>query len=159
MTQAVIYDPAHNDLFTATRGHGAYLNDRRIRVSKRLTLQQSLLATAFPLRETQHIDTYVAMLRSLTAKTSGVRSAGASSLDLAYVAAGQLDALWEFALEPWNIAAGSLLITEAGGLVGDFQGNTGYLESGNIVAGNPKVFSHLILALAPHLTPALKGKL
>ncbi len=158
MTQAVIYDPVHNDLFTATRGHGAYLNDRRIRVSKRIKLQQSLIASGFPFRQFEHIDTYLAMLRTLTPTTTGQRRSGAATLDLAYVAAGQLDGLWEFGLGPWDIAAGSLLITEAGGLVGDFEGNSGYLASGNIVAANPKVFAQLIQALAPHLTPGLKSK-
>ena len=158
LTQAVIYDPVHNDLFTATRGNGAYLNDHRIRVSKRVKLQQSLLATGFPFRQFHHIDTYLAMLRDLTPKTTGLRRAGAATLDLAYVAAGRLDGLWEFGLGPWDIAAGSLLITEAGGLVGDFEGNGSYLRSGNIVAGTPKVFAQLVQALAPHLTPGLKSK-
>ena len=98
------------------------------------------------------------MMRDLTQKTTGLRRAGAASLDLAYVAAGRLDAFWEFGLAPWDIAAGSLLITEAGGLVGDLEGNTGYMESGNIVAASPKIFSQLIQALAPHLTPGLKSK-
>ena len=158
ITQAVVYDPTHNYLFTATRGHGAYLNDHRIRVSKRLHLNQCLLGTGFPFKEFSHVDTYLAMMRDLTQKTTGLRRAGAASLDLAYVAAGRLDAFWEFGLAPWDIAAGSLLITEAGGLVGDLEGNTGYMESGNIVAASPKIFSQLIQALAPHLTPGLKSK-
>jgi myo-inositol-1(or 4)-monophosphatase len=158
VVQAVIYDPVRNDLFTATRGHGAYLNDHRIRVSKRIKLQQSLIGTGFPFREFAQIDTYLAMFRELTQKTTGLRRAGAATLDLAYVAAGRLDGFWEFGLSPWDIAAGSLLITESGGLVGDLEGNSGYLESGNIVAANPKVFSQLIQALAPHLTPILKGQ-
>lgn len=156
--QAVVYDPVRNDLFTATRGHGAYLNDHRIRVSKRIKLQQSLIGTGFPYREFAQIDNYLAMFRELTQKTAGLRRAGAATLDLAYVAAGRLDGFWEFGLSPWDIAAGSLLITESGGLVGDLEGNSGYLESGNIVAANPKVFSQLIQALAPHLPPGLKGQ-
>jgi myo-inositol-1(or 4)-monophosphatase len=159
VTQAVIYDPVRNDLFTATRGHGAYLNDHRIRVSKRIKLQQSLIGTGFPFREFAQIDTYLAMFRDLTQKTTGLRRAGAATLDLAYVAAGRLDGFWEFGLSPWDIAAGSLLITESGGLVGDLEGNSGYLESGNIVAANPKVFSQLIQALAPHLTAQLRSPL
>ena len=158
LTQAVIYDPVRNDLFTATRGHGAYLNDRRIRVSKRIKLQQSLLGTGFPFREFAYIDTYLAMFRDLTQKTTGLRRAGAATLDLAYVAAGRLDGFWEFGLSAWDMAAGSLLITEAGGLVGDLEGNSDYLESGNIVAGNPKIFAQLVQALAPHLTPTLKSR-
>ena len=98
------------------------------------------------------------MFRDLTQKTTGLRRAGAATLDLAYVAAGRLDGFWEFGLSPWDMAAGSLLITEAGGLVGDLEGNGGYLESGNIVAGNPKIFAQLIQALAPHLPPALKSR-
>ena len=156
LTQAVIYDPVRNDLFTATRGHGAYLNDHRIRVSKRIKLQQSLLGTGFPFKEFSLVDSYLAMFRDLTRKTAGIRRAGAATLDLAYVAAGRLDGFWEFGLGPWDIAAGSLLITEAGGLVGDLEGNGGYLESGNIVAANPKIFSQLVQALAPHLTGKLK---
>jgi myo-inositol-1(or 4)-monophosphatase len=158
LSQAVIYDPVHNDLFTATRGRGAYLNDKRLRISKRTNLQKSLIGTGFPFREFSHIDSYLAIFRDLTQKTSGLRRAGAATLDLAYVAAGRLDGFWEFGLSPWDMAAGSLLITEAGGLVGDLEGNGGYMESGNIVAGNPKIFSQLVQALAPHLTPNLRTK-
>jgi len=157
LTQAVVYDPVRNDLFTASRGRGAYLNDHRIRVSRRTRLAQSLLGTGFPFREFSRVDTYLAMFRDLTQKTSGIRRAGAATLDLAYVAAGRLDGFWEFGLSPWDMAAGSLLIVEAGGLVGDFEGNSGYLESGHIVAGNPKVFAQLIQALAPHVTDTLKS--
>ncbi len=158
LSQAVIYDPVHNDLFTASRGRGAYLNDKRLRISKRIKLQKSLIGTGFPFREFAQIDAYLAMFRDLTQKTAGLRRAGSAALDLAYVAAGRLDGFWEFGLSAWDMAAGSLLITEAGGLVGDLEGNGGYLESGNIVAGNPKIFSQLVQALAPHLTPALKTK-
>jgi myo-inositol-1(or 4)-monophosphatase len=156
VTQAVIFDPCHNDLFTATRGVGAFLNETRLRVSKRAQLKPSLIGTGFPFREIEHIDTYLAMLRDVMRNTSGARRAGAASLDLAYVAAGRLDAFWELGLSPWDMAAGALLITEAGGLVGDLEGNAGYLESGNILAGNPKVFGQMIQLLARHLTPALK---
>ncbi len=159
ITQAVVYDPVHNDLYTATRGAGAYLNDHRIRVSKRLHLDQCLLGTGFPFRQFDHVDAYLAMFRELTQKTSGLRRAGAATLDLAFVAAGRMDAFWEFGLGTWDIAAGSLLVTEAGGLVGDLEGNGGYLESGNVVAGSPKIFSQLIQTLAPHLTPALKKQM
>ena len=158
LSQAVIYDPVHNDLFTASRGRGAYLNDKRLRISKRINLQKSLIGTGFPFREFSQIDDYLAMFRDLTQKTAGLRRAGSAALDLAYVAAGRLDGFWEFGLSPWDMAAGSLLIIEAGGLVGDLEGNGGHLESGNIVAGNPKIFSQLVQALAPHLTPALKTK-
>lgn len=156
LSQAVVYDPVRNELFTASRGRGAYLNDHRMRVGKRSRLQGCLLGTGFPFKEFSQIDHYLAMFRDLTQKTSGVRRAGAATLDLAYVAAGRLDAFWEFGLAPWDMAAGSLLITEAGGLVGNFLGNSGYLESGNIVAANPKLFSQMIQALAPHLTDSLR---
>jgi myo-inositol-1(or 4)-monophosphatase len=158
LSQAVIYDPVHNDLFTASRGRGAYLNDKRLRVSKRISLQKCLIGTGFPFREFANVDAYLAIFRDLIPKTSGLRRPGAATLDLAYVAAGRLDGFWEFGLSPWDMAAGSLLITEAGGLVGDLEGNSGYLESGNIVAASPKIFAQMIQALAPHLTPALKSR-
>lgn len=156
LSQAVIYDPIRNELFTATRGRGAYLNDHRMRVSKRSSLQGCLLGTGFPFKEFDSMDTYLAMFRDLAQKTSGIRRAGAATLDLAYVAAGRLDGFWEYGLSPWDMAAGSLLITEAGGLVGDFLGNGTHMESGNLVAGNPKLFSQLIQSLAPYLNDKLK---
>ena len=156
LSQAVIYDPIRNELFTATRGRGAYLNDHRMRVSKRSSLQGCLLGTGFPFKEFDSIDNYLAMFRDLAQKTSGIRRAGAATLDLAYVAAGRLDGFWEYGLSPWDMAAGSLLITEAGGLVGDFLGNGTHMESGNLVAGNPKLFSQLIQSLAPYLNDKLK---
>ncbi len=156
VTQAVIYDPSRNDLFTASRGHGAYVNDQRMRVSKRDSLKASLLGTGFPFRQLEHLDAYLATLRHMMNSASGVRRAGSATLDLAYVAAGRLDGFWEFGLSPWDMAAGALLITEAGGLVGDLSGENRYLETGNIIAGNPKVFVELLQAISPHLTPALK---
>lgn len=157
VTQAVVYDPARNDLFTATRGRGAYLNDTRIRVSKRTRLTGSLIATGFAHRQLDHLETYLAMLREVMGHAT-VRRAGSAALDLAYVAAGRLDAFWELGLGPWDVAAGSLLIAEAGGLIGDLEGNSGYMTSGDVVAGAPKVFVELLGALAPHLTPALKTR-
>jgi len=156
LSQAVIYDPIRNELFTASRGRGAYLNDHRMRVGKRTKLQGCLLGTGFPFKEFSVIDTYLAMFKDLAQKTSGIRRAGAATLDLAYVAAGRLDGFWEFGLAPWDMAAGCLLITEAGGLVGDFSGNNSYLESGNIIGANPKLFSQLIQSLAPHLNDKIK---
>ncbi|HET7597944.1 MAG TPA: inositol monophosphatase family protein [Burkholderiales bacterium] len=157
VTQAVIYDPGRNDLFTATRGRGAFLNETRIRVSKRAQMKPSLIGTGFPFRQLEHVDAYLAMLRDVMHNSAGVRRAGAASLDLAYVAAGRLDAFWEIGLSAWDMAAGALLITEAGGLVGDLEGNPGYLESGNILAGTPKVFAQMVQMLARHLTPALRS--
>jgi myo-inositol-1(or 4)-monophosphatase len=156
LTQAVVYDPGRNELFTASRGRGAYLNDRRLRVSKRIRLTGALIGTGFPFRELKHLDAYMDMFRDIVKNTAGVRRAGAASLDLAYVAAGRLDGFWEIGLSPWDIAAGNLLIQEAGGLIGDFEGNDGYLDSGNVVGGNPKIFAQLIKILAPHLTSALR---
>ncbi|HEX6004273.1 MAG TPA: inositol monophosphatase family protein [Burkholderiales bacterium] len=156
VTQAVIYDPGRNDLFTATRGRGAFLNETRIRVSKRAQMKPSLIGTGFPFRQLEHVDAYLAMLREVMHNSAGVRRAGAASLDLAYVAAGRLDAFWEIGLSAWDMAAGALLITEAGGLVGDLEGNPGYLDSGNILAGTPKVFGQMVQMLSRHLTPALR---
>jgi len=156
ITQAVIYDPSRNDLFTATRGRGAFLNDQRIRVSKRTHLRSSLIGTGFPFRQLEHVDAYLVILRDMMKGAAGVRRAGSATLDLAYVAAGRLDGFWEFGLSPWDMAAGALLITEAGGLVGDLNGENLYLETGNIVAGNPKVFVELLRTISPHLTPVLK---
>lgn len=158
ITQAVVFDPVHNDLYTASRGRGAYLNDTRIRVSKRTQLKGSLIATGFPFREHQHIEAYLGMLRDMMKNTAGVRRPGASSLDLAFVAAGRIDGFWEIGLSPWDIAAGALLITEAGGMIGDLEGNSGYLERGNVIGGTPKVFAQLVQLLAPHLTPGLKSR-
>ena len=156
ITQAVIYDPWRNDLFTASRGRGAYLNDQRIRVSKRANLAASLIGTGFPFRQLEHLDAYLAILRDMMGGAAGVRRAGSAALDLAYVAAGRLDGFWEFGLSPWDMAAGALLIMEAGGLVGDLAGENRYLETGNIIAGNPKIFVELLHAISRHLTPTLK---
>ncbi len=156
LTQAVIYDPTKNDLFTATRGRGAYFNDRRLRVSKRTELADCLIGTGFPYTRFEHLDAYLAIFRDLMQKTSGLRRPGAASLDLAYTAAGRYDGFFETGLKPWDIAAGCLLITEAGGMVGDLQGNDGYLKSGHICAGNPKVYEQMLQVIAPHLTDGLK---
>jgi len=157
LNQAVVYDPTSNDLFVASRGRGAYLNDHRIRVSKRTRLADSLIGTGFPFREFSHIDAYLSMFKDLIPRTVGIRRPGSAALDLAYVAAGRYDGFWEIGLSPWDIAAGCLLITEAGGLVGDLEGNDTQLQSGNIVAGNPKVFGQLLQVIAPHLTEELLG--
>jgi myo-inositol-1(or 4)-monophosphatase len=157
VSQAVIYDPNRNDLFTATRGRGAFLNDQRMRVSKRTHLKSSLLGTGFPFRQLEHLDVYLAILRDMMKNATGVRREGSAALDLAYVASGRLDGFWEFGLAPWDMAAGGLLITEAGGLVGDLAGENRYLETGNIVCGTPKVFVELLKMIEPHLTPALRA--
>jgi myo-inositol-1(or 4)-monophosphatase len=152
----VIYDPTRNDLYTASRGGGAFLNDRRLRVSKRDRLIDGLIGTGFPFRMFDYIDPYLAMLKDLMTKTAGVRRPGSAALDLAAVAAGRLDGFWEIGLSPWDMAAGVLMITEAGGMVGDLEGNEKYLERGQIVAGNPKIFAQLLQVIHPHLTDKLR---
>lgn len=143
-TQAVIYDPNRNELFTATRGAGAFANDRRMRVSRRERITESLIGTGFPYSKVDSLERYIAMFRKVTLNCAGIRRPGAAALDLAYVAAGRFDGFWEMGLSPWDMAAGILLVTEAGGLVGNFSGETGYMESGEIIAGNPRVFAQLV---------------
>ena len=149
--QGVIYDPLRNELFTATRGEGALLNNRRIRVSRQPGLEGALLGTGFPFREKAYLDTYLATFKTLIEGTAGIRRAGAAALDLAYVACGRLDGFWEFGLKEWDMAAGALLITEAGGMVGDMHGGDTYLQTGAIVGGTPKVFLELLKRIKPHL--------
>src|SRR5512143_105739 len=144
ITQAVVYDPTRNELFTASRGRGAFLNERRIRVSRRSKLSECLIGTGFPFRSFEHLDEYVRMFRAVTEHTAGIRRPGAAALDLAYVAAGRLDGFWEIGLSPWDMAAGSLLMLEAGGLVSDFKGEPAYLDEGRIVCGAPKIFPQLL---------------
>ena len=141
--QAVVYDPTRNELFTATRGRGAFMDDRRLRVSNRAHLRDSLIGTGFPFRQLEHLDEYVQMFKRITEETAGIRRPGAAALDLAYVAAGRLDGFWEFGLSPWDMAAGSLLIQEAGGMISDFDGGPDFLSSNHVVCGSPKVFEQL----------------
>ncbi len=150
LDQAVVFDPTRNELFTASKGAGAFLNDRRIRVSKRIRLSESLIGTGFPFRQFDHIESYLGAFRELTQKTDGIRRPGAAALDLAYVACGRLDGFWEFGLQPWDIAAGALLIQEAGGLISDLAGESAYLDSGNVVAGAPKIFGQLLPIVQSH---------
>jgi myo-inositol-1(or 4)-monophosphatase len=150
ITQGVIYDPVHNDLFTATRGRGAFLNDHRMRVSRRQHLKDCLIGTGFPFRDGSDLEAYVAMMRAMMAATAGLRRPGAAALDLAYVAAGYYDGFWEIGLNPWDVAAGSLLITEAGGLVGDLDGENQYLYAAQVIAANPRIFAQMVKLLAPH---------
>jgi myo-inositol-1(or 4)-monophosphatase len=154
--QAVIYDPLRDELFTASQGQGAMLNNRRLRVSQRNGLDGALLGTGFPFKQQQHLDTYLATFRALFPMTAGIRRAGAASLDLAYVAAGRLDGFWELGLSPWDIAAGILLIQESGGLVSDFSGGNEYFRTGNVIAGNPRVFKEISQAIAPHIPDTLR---
>ena len=158
LEHAVVLDPVRQEEFTASRGRGAALNGRRLRVSARKSLDGALLGTGFPFKDGQmdNLDSYLKMFRSLVGQTSGIRRCGAASLDLAYVAAGRYDAFWEFGLAEWDMAAGSLLIQEAGGLLSDFTGGHQFLEKGHVVAGNPKCFKAVLTAIQPHLTPAMK---
>tara|TARA_B100000686_G_scaffold160661_1_gene168328 strand:+ start:62 stop:868 length:807 start_codon:yes stop_codon:yes gene_type:complete len=155
LTQAVIYDPIGNELFTASRGRGAYLNDHRLRVSKRTQLSECLIGTGIPFRDLTHTDAYLAMLKDILPRVAGIRRPGSAALDLAYVAAGRYDGFWELKLEPWDMAAGCLLITEAGGLVSDLEGNETYMNSGHIIAGSPKIFGQLLKIISPHVTKQL----
>lgn len=148
LTQAVVYDPGKNELFTASRGRGAFLDDRRMRVSKCIRLQDALVGTGFPFKEVSRLDLYMRQLRAMMTSSAGVRRAGAAALDLAYVAAGRLDAFWEMGLSRWDMAAGALLIQEAGGLVSDLQGGADFLDRGEIAAATPKVLPQLLEMLA-----------
>ncbi len=140
----VIFDPVRNDLFTASRGGGAFLNERRIRVSKTLNIKDALLGTGFPYKEFANFDRYLAVFKEMTEKSAGVRRPGAAALDLAYVACGRFDGFWETGLNPWDVAAGGLMILEAGGLIADFKGEGDWLNSGTVVCGTPKVFAPML---------------
>ena len=155
ITQAVIYDPNRNDLFTATKGQGAFLNQRRMRVSNKSKLKESMLGTGFPFRDFQHLPVYLKIFEEVVRGTSGVRRPGSAALDLAYVAAGWFDGFFEINLSKWDIAAGGLLVTEAGGIVSDFSEKDGWLESGNIVATTPKIYDPLIKIIRSHITDNL----
>lgn len=155
LDQGVIYDPVRQELFTASKGAGAQLNNKRIRVTGRKGLDGALLGTGFPFRQQQHLDAYLNMFRAVFADTAGIRRAGSAALDLAYVAAGRLDGFWEIGLSEWDMAAGVLMIREAGGLVTDFDGGEDYLETGNVVAATPKLHHILLQAIAPHRGKAL----
>jgi myo-inositol-1(or 4)-monophosphatase len=150
ITQGVIYDPTRNDLFTASRGRGAFLNDRRIRVSSRVKMSECLIGTGFPFRDLDTLDQYTKMFRVMVEHSAGLRRPGSAALDLAYLAAGRLDGFFEIGLKPWDMAAGALMVTEAGGLIGDFEGNSDYLYQGDVLAGSPKIFGQLVQYLSPH---------
>jgi len=155
--QAVVYDPTRNDLFTATRGRGAYLNERRIRVSKRTELKDCLVSTGFPFRPGDDLKSYLAMLGDVMQRTAALRRPGAAALDLAYVAAGFADGFFESGLAIWDMAAGSLLVAEAGGLVGNFTGEADFLEHRECLAGNPRIYGQLVAILAKYSKFAAAG--
>ncbi len=149
MQQAVVYDPARNDLFYATRGRGAYLNDKRLRVSRRSRMADALIGTGFPFRKGDDLARYLHMMEKVMKVCAGMRRPGAAALDLCYVAAGWYDGFFETGLSPWDVAAGSLLVAEAGGLIGNFTGDADFLHAREVVAGNPKIYGQLVQLLAP----------
>ncbi|MDO5639498.1 MAG: inositol monophosphatase family protein [Neisseria sp.] len=151
LQEALVYAPERNDLYMASRGKGALLNDRRIRVSNRIEMNRCLIGTGFPVVDQSMMDTYLAILKDFLGKTAGARREGSAALDLCAVACGRFDGFFEFNLKPWDIAAGALLVQEAGGIVTDMRGNESWLESGDIVAGNPKVLAQMLQTIAPHL--------
>ena len=151
----VVFDPLRNELFTASKGDGAYLNDRRIRVSKRENLGGAMIATGFPYRQRAHLDAQLAMTRALLGLAEDIRRSGSAALDLAYTAAGRYDGYFEIGLKPWDMAAGVLLVHEAGGRYGDFAGRDGIPESGNLIAGNLNVAKAMTDAIGAHATPEL----
>jgi myo-inositol-1(or 4)-monophosphatase len=148
--QAVVYDPARNDLFYATKGRGAYLNDKRLRVSRRTRLADALIGTGFPFRKGDDLGHYMRILEAVMKSCGGMRRPGAAALDLCYVAAGWYDGFFETGLSPWDVAAGSLLVTEAGGLIGNFTGEADFLHQREVVAGSPRIYGQLVQLLAPH---------
>ena len=148
--QAVVYDPSRNDLFYASKGRGAYLNDKRLRVSKRIRMADALIGTGFPFRKGDNFKRYLKMFEEVMQSCAGLRRPGAAALDLCYVAAGYYDAFFETGLSPWDIAAGSLMITEAGGLIGNFTGDSDFLFQREVVAGNPKIYGQLVQMLTPY---------
>lgn len=153
----VIYDPLRQELFTAHRGGGAQKDGRRIRVSRRAGLEGALVGTGFPFKQPRFMGPYLEMFRAVSEQAGDLRRAGAASLDLAYVACGRLDGFFEIGLQPWDVAAGALLVQEAGGIVGDFSGGPRFMSSGNIVCGGPKVFSGIVRAIKPHCPPELSA--
>jgi len=156
LEHGVVYDPISQELFTASRGGGAHLDNRRMRVSKQRTLEGALISTGFPYRANMRfIDSYLGLVRSVMENTAGVRRPGSAALDLAYVAAGRTDAYWEIGLSPWDTAAGTLLVQEAGGRIGTLTGGE-YTQGGNVLAGSPKVYAALLELLAPHIPPELR---
>lgn len=152
----VIYDPLRDELFSASRGDGVKLNDRRLRVTKRKELAGGLLATGFPFKSPQHLPAFLATFNAVFPQVADIRRTGSAALDLAYVAAGRLDGYWEIGLEKWDLAAGALMVEEAGGVVSDFSGGDDYFNTGNIIVGNLRLHKHILDSITPHLTDDLK---
>lgn len=154
---AVVYDPLRDEMFTADRGSGALLNDRRLRVTEHKSLKGALLGTGIPFRDQRHMDAYLGMLRDLVRDTAGVRRPGSAALDFAYVAAGRLDGFWELGLSIWDFAAGALLVEEAGGMVSDIGGGNRHLETGNVICANVRLHRELVETIKPHLSADLRA--
>jgi myo-inositol-1(or 4)-monophosphatase len=159
LEHAVVYNPFTDEAFSASRGRGAQLNNRRIRVSERRNMNEYLVGTGLPFRgdQLEHMDAYVSMLKGIAEGTAGIRRCGSAALDLAWVASGRFDGFWEIGLKSWDCAAGALLVKEAGGLVSDLDGGDGWLETGNLVCGNPKCFKFLLQNIRPHWLNRAKG--
>ncbi len=159
LTQGVVYDPFKNEVFYATKGKGAFIesdkDNKRIRVTTNADMSTTLIGTGFPFKAPEHLDCYLDTFKAMHPKTSGIRRAGSAALDLAYVAAGRMDGFWEIGLNKWDIAAGVLLIIEAGGFVGDFSGRDAYFTTGNVVAGNKHIYKEILKTIHPHLTKEL----
>lgn len=156
LISAVVYDPARDEMFTASRGNGALLNDRRLRVSQQRTLKGALIGTGIPFRDQRYVDSYLAMMRAMITDTAGIRRPGSAAIDFAWVAAGRMDGFWELGLSAWDFAAGTLIVREAGGVVSDIRGGSRHLESGNVIAGNLKVHTEMVRRLAPHVPEAMR---
>jgi len=150
LVAGVVYDPSSHELFTALKGKGARLNNRRLRISQTNQLSKALIGTGFPFRHPDRIDHYIEIFKDMMINSSGIRRAGAAALDLAYVAAGRLDGFWEDGLNSWDIAAGALLIEEAGGMISDFSGEQHFLQNGNLVTGNAKIHKQLLDIIGKH---------
>jgi len=153
----VVYDPMHEEMFTASRGEGALLNDRKIRVSSRKGLDGALLGTGLPYRDFRYLENYLGMLGTLMQETAGIRRPGCASLDFAYVACGRFDGFWELGLNEWDFAAGALLVREAGGMVTDISGGERFLDTGNVIAGSIKVHNAMLRCIRPHLGAKLSA--
>jgi myo-inositol-1(or 4)-monophosphatase len=157
LQSAVVYDPTRDEMFTADRGAGALLNDRRLRVTDHKGLRGALLGTGIPFRDQRFIDAYLGMLKDLTQQTAGIRRPGSAALDFAYVAAGRLDGFWELGLSVWDFAAGALLVEEAGGMVSDIAGGSRHLETGNVICANVRLHRDLVDTIRPHLANGLSA--
>lgn len=155
LEMGVVYDPISDEMFTASRGEGALLNDRKIRVSGRKSLEGALLGTGLPYRDFSFTDNYLGMLKDLMKDSAGIRRPGSAALDFAYLAAGRTDGFWELGLSEWDFAAGAVLVREAGGLVTDIGGGECFLDTGNVIAGNIKVHNAMLKRILPHLDDKL----